>query len=96
MYELKSEYEELCCPFFYHYTRPDHSKVGTGLDTSVHVMSCTYLTAFQHKYFMNVICSQAEEIRRKKIKAIGATKVTGMCIHFIMYIHCNVILWHSI
>lgn len=44
MYELKSEYEELCCPFFYHYTRPDHSKVGTGLDTSVHVMSCTYLT----------------------------------------------------
>lgn len=44
VYELKSEYEELCCPFFYHYTRPDHSKVGTGLDTSVHVMSCTYLT----------------------------------------------------
>ena len=27
MYELKPEFEEECSPFFYHYTKPDHSKV---------------------------------------------------------------------
>lgn len=38
VYELKSEYEERCCPFFYHYTKPDHSKVRhCGLVMYVHV-----------------------------------------------------------
>ena len=27
VFELKPEYESECTPFYYHYTKPDHSKV---------------------------------------------------------------------